>query len=95
MSPRKEVPQLMNKWVWMMSALLLSQILFKCVDGTIFDPKLNPLGEAFMKNIERTLDWFTWYHSPFLKFITCVYVMYLLIICLIDFVFPLFRRRKK
>lgn len=92
MNDKKELPQLYKKWLGMVSALVISQILFIWIDGTILEPKVNRLGKAFVNSIEGRLEWFTLYDSPFLKFVTCMYGIYMLFVCIKDFMIPFIRR---
>ncbi len=52
---------------------LTGQLIFILIDGTIFEPNVNHIGSFVTNAIEGKFDWFTLYHSPFLKFVSLLF----------------------
>ena len=76
----------LKKWLITLSLFLLSIIVFINIDGTILEPRLNQMGN-FMKNVVgEKLEWFTLYHNPFLKFVTILFALHIILMAIEDIV---------
>lgn len=75
-----------KKWCITLSIFLSGVVVFIIIDGTILEPKLNQMGN-FMKNVvEEKLEWFTLYQNPFLKFVTILFALHIIVMAIEDIV---------
>ncbi len=76
----------LKKWVITLSLFFSSIVVFINIDGTILEPRLNQMGN-FMKNVVGDkLEWFTLYHNPFLKFVTILFALHIIVMGIEDIV---------
>lgn len=75
-----------KKWFITLSLFLSGVVVFMIIDGTILEPRLNQMGN-FMKNVVGPkLSWFTLYHNVFLKFITILFALHIIVMAIEDII---------
>jgi hypothetical protein len=82
-----------KRWFITLSLFFSSVVVFIIIDGTILEPRLNRMGK-FMENVVgEKLEWFTLYHSLYLKSITIIFTLYIIIKALEDIIVFLKKRK--
>src|SRR5699024_12093657 len=76
----------MTKWLIAIGVFISLVVVFKLIDGTILEPRLNNIGHFMMRIVGGKLDWFTLYHSPFLKFVTILFALIIIVMVIKDIV---------
>ena len=84
--------KIMTKWLIAIGVFISLVVVFKIIDGTILEPRLNNIGHFMMRIVGEKLDWFTFYHSPFLKFVTILFALIIIVMVIKDIIVLRIRR---
>ena len=68
-----------KSWLIRISLFVVVQFVFILIDGTAFVPLLNDMGQRMTEIVGPSLEWITLYESIYLKIITVIFVVYLII----------------
>lgn len=83
---------ILKKWLISLALFVSGVIVFKLIDGTILEPKLNKMGHFMIHVIGDKLAWFTLYHNPFLKFVTILFALSIIVMIIKDIIVLFIRR---
>lgn len=74
-----ECLKVIKRWLITLGSFFVMQFVFILIDGTMLEPRLNDIGHRIIPFVGPKVEWFTLYEAVFLKLLTMIFVLYIVV----------------